>query len=139
MNIKKNNVFHQKSKSINNKLSLKDFYFNNNSINGQPINEQIYSYTNKNLITEDKIKDKNNTSNKKKNPEEKDEEINFVKTIDGMKQNVLDLYYDKNSPFKKKVDDLNLKFYLETEKYLKNSKINDQIRNQKLQANLFIY
>ena len=138
MNIKKNNVFHQKSKSINNKLSLKDFYFNNNSINGQPINEQICSYTNKNLITEDKIKDKNNTSNKKKNPEEKDEEINFVKTIDGMKQNILDLYYDKNSPFKKKIDNLNLKFYLETEKYLKNSRINDQIRNQKLQANLFI-
>ena len=139
MNIKKNNVFHQKSKSINNQLSLKDFYFHSNSLNGQPINEQIYSNTNKNLITELKFKDKKNTSNNiNNNPEEKNEEINFVKTIDEMKQNVLDLYYDKNSPFKKKVDDLNLKFYLETEKYLKNSKINDQIRNQKLQANLFI-
>ena len=66
------------------------------------------------------------------------DEINFVKTIDDMKQSVLNLYYDKNSSFKKKIDNLNLKFYLETEKYLNNNKSNDYYRNQKLQANLFI-
>ena len=66
------------------------------------------------------------------------DEINFVKTIEDMKQSVLNLYYDKNSSFKKKIDNLNLKFYLETEKYLNNNKSNDYYRNQKLQANLFI-
>ena len=66
------------------------------------------------------------------------DEINFVKTIDDMKQSVLNLYYDKNSSFKKKIDNLNLKFYLEKEKYLNNNKSNDYYRNQKLQVNLFI-
>ena len=141
MNIKTNFVFHQKSKSISNKLSLKDFSFNNNSLNGQPVNEHNFSLSNKNtnnLITEDKSIEKNNTGNNKNNQDEKMEEINLIKTIDEMKQNTLDLYYDKNSPFKKKIDNLNLKFYLETEKYLNNSKINDHFRNQKLQANLFV-
>ena len=141
MNIKTNFVFHQKSRSISNKLSLKDFSFNNNSLNGQPIYEHNFSLSNKNtndLNTEDKSLDKFNTSNNKNNQDEKMEEINLIKTIDEMKQNTLDLYYDKNSPFKKKIDNLNLKFYLETEKYLNNNKINDHIRNQKLQANLFV-
>ena len=140
MNIKTNFVFHQKSKSISNKLTLKDYSFNNNSLNGQPIYEHNFSLGNKNpnnLITEDKSIEKNNTDNNN-NQDEKMEEINLIKTIDEMKQNTLDLYYDKNSPFKKKIDNLNLKFYLETEKYLNNSKINDHFRNQKLQANLFV-
>ena len=124
MNIKKNFVFHQKSKSINNKLSLKGYDFDNNIINGQPYNNNYF----------------NNTLNEKNIDNDKQEEIDFVKTIDEMRQSVLDLYYDKNSSFKKKIDDLNLKFYLETEKYLKSSKINeyDYARNQKLQASLFI-
>lgn len=133
MNIKKNFVFHQKSKSINNRLTLKDYDFDNNLINGQPnTNNSIFNNTlnDKNTFM---IKDKSMNIDK-----EKVEEINFVKTIDEMKQSVLDLYYDKNSYFKKKIDDLNLKFYLETEKYLNNSKINDNSRNQKLQASLFI-
>ena len=133
MNIKKNFVFHQKSKSINNRLSLKDYDFDNNFINGQPnTNNSIFNNTlnDKNTFM---IKDKSMNLDK-----EKVEEKNFVKTIDEMKQSVLDLYYDKNSYFKKKIDDLNLKFYLETEKYLNNSKINDNSRNQKLQASLFI-
>ena len=141
MNIKKNFVSHQKSKSISNKLSLKDFDFNNNSLIGQPKLEQNnYNNNNKNktFITEEKSKEKNEKNNNQHNIEEKMEEINFVKTIDEMKQNVLNLYYDKNSSFKQKIDNLNLKFYLETEKYLNNTKSNDNYRNQKLQANLFI-
>ena len=131
MNIKKNFIFHQKSKSINNKLSIKDFDFNSHFINGQG---NIYNNnTNKtHVLTENIHQDKGYKA------EEKKEEQNFVKTIDEMNQNVLDLYYDKNSSFKNKIDDLNLKFYLETEKYLNNSKSNDFERNQKLQANLFI-
>jgi hypothetical protein len=138
MNIKKKIVYHQKSKSISNKLSLKDFDFNSNALNGQPNNDNIINNNNKNFITEGKSQEKNNISGNNNISEEKMEEINFVKTIDEMKQNALDLYYDKNSSFKKKIDNLNLKFYLETEKYLNNSKINDHYRNQKLQANLFI-
>ena len=58
-----------------------------------------------------------------------------------MKQHILDLYYDNNSIFKNKIDNLNLQFYLETEKYLnynKNNENNDIIRSQKLQANSFM-
>ena len=141
MNIKKNFVSHQKSKSINNKLSLKDFDFTNNLLNGQPkveLNNNNNINKTKTFITEEKSKEKLYQNNIQNSIEEKMDEINFVKTIDDMKQSVLNLYYDKNSSFKKKIDNLNLKFYLETEKYLNNNKSNDYYRNQKLQANLFI-
>ena len=143
-----NFVFHKKSKSINNKLSLKDFDCDNNLISVQ-VNTNNFIFNNDlknrtNVITEDKNEDKEdiinnniNNTNIKINTDKIDE-MNFIKTIDDMKQNVLDYYYDKNSAFKQKIDNLNLKFYLETEKYLNNSKKNDSNRNQKLQANLFI-
>ena len=124
MNAKKNFVFHQKSKSINTTLSLNGYDFDNYLLNGQPYNNNTI----------------NIAQNNKNIDKEKLEELDFIKTIDEMKQSVLNLYYDKNSSFKQKIDDLNLKFYLETEKYLNNSKENenDYSRNQKLQANLFI-
>ena len=148
MNFNQNFVFHKKSKSINNKLSLKDFDCDNNLISVQ-VNTNNFIFNNDlknrtNVITEDKNEDKediinNNINNTNiKDDSDKIEEMNFIKTIDDMKQNVLDYYYDKNSAFKQKIDNLNLKFYLETEKYLNNSKKNDNNRNQKLQANLFI-
>ena len=148
MNFNQNFVFHKKSKSINNKLSLKDFDCDNNLISVQ-VNTNNFIFNNDlknrtNVITEDKNEDKediinNNINNANiKINSDKIEEMNFIKTIDDMKQNVLDYYYDKNSAFKQKIDNLNLKFYLETEKYLNNSKKNDSNRNQKLQANLFI-
>ena len=48
--------------------------------------------------------------------------------LDTMTQNSLNVFYDSNSDFKNKIDSLNLKFYLETEKYLTNQqkKINCQ-------------
>ena len=146
MNFNQNFVFHKKSKSINNKLSLKDSDYDNNLISVQ-VNTNNYIFNNdlKNktsVITEDKNEDKEdmitNINNNINISNEKIDELNFVKTIDEMKQNVLEYYYDKNSAFKQKIDNLNLKFYLETEKYLNNSKKNDNNRNQKLQANLFI-
>ena len=138
MNVKKNFISHQKSKSINNNLSLKDFDFNNNLITHQGKNS--------NNVNNNNIKNKNgmeNKTNDKENKntnmaEEKSDEFNFGKTIEEMNQHILDLYYDKSSSFKKRIDELNLKFYLETEKYLNNNRINDYARNQKLQANLFI-
>ena len=148
MNLNQNFIFHKKSKSINNKLSLKDFDCDNNLISVQ-VNTNNFIFNNDlknrtNVITEDKNEDKEdmvnniNKNTSAKNDSEKIDELNFIKTIDDMKQNVLDYYYDKNSAFKQKIDNLNLKFYLETEKYLNNSKKNDNNRNQKLQANLFI-
>ena len=148
MNFNQNFVFHKKSKSINNKLSLKDFDCDNNLISVQ-VNTNNFIFNNDlknrtNVITEDKNEDKEDIINNNKNNTnikintDKIDEMNFIKTIDDMKQNVLDYYYDKNSAFKQKIDNLNLKFYLETEKYLNNSKKNDSNRNQKLQANLFI-
>ena len=138
MNVKKNFISHQKSKSINNNLSLKDFDFSNNLIAHQGKN--INNISNNNTKNKNGMEDKNNDKeNKNTNiAEEKSDEFNFGKTIEEMNQSILDLYYDKSSSFKKKIDELNLKFYLETEKYLNNNKINDYARNQKLQANLFI-
>ena len=125
MNFNQNFVFHKKSKSINNKLSLKDFDCDNNLISVQ-VNTNNFIFNNDlknrtNVITEDKNEDKEdiinnniNNTNIKINTDKIDE-MNFIKTIDDMKQNVLDYYYDKNSAFKQKIDNLNLKFYLETE------------------------
>ena len=144
MNFNQNFIFHKKSKSINNNLSLKDFDYDNNLISVQVnTNNFIFNENLKNknnIIAEDKNEDKEeiNNNNTKINLDEKIDELNFGKTIDDMKQNILDYYYDKNSAFKQKIDNLNLKFYLETEKYLNNTKSHDHNRNQKLQANLFI-
>ena len=138
MNVKKSFISHQKSKSINNNLSLKDFDFNNNLITHQ--GKHSNNLNNNNTKNKNGMEDKSNDKeNKNANmAEEKSDEFNFGKTIEEMNQSILDLYYDKSSSFKKKIDELNLKFYLETEKYLNNNKINDYARNQKLQANLFI-
>jgi len=140
MNIKKNFISHQKSRSISNNLPLKDVNFENELIKFQSKNSKDIRANNCKDNNNPILKDKNIENNKKieDNDEEKINELDFGKTIEEMNQNILDLYYDKNSSFKKKIDDLNLKFYLETEKYLNNSKINDHIRNQQLQANLFI-
>jgi len=142
MNFNQNFVFHKKSKSINNQLSLKDFDYDNNLINVQ-VNTNNFIFNNDlkskhNVITEDKNEDKEDIANNINDNDDKIDELNFIKTIDDMKQNVLDYYYDKHSLFKQKIDNLNLKFYLETEKYLNNTKQHDHNRNQKLQANLFI-
>ena len=123
MNNKNNLIFHQKSKSISNNLSLKDFIYNNN------INTNYLQYNNNN----DKFHLINEDNNKEKTISHK-----CGYNIDDIKQNILDLYYDNNSTFKNKIDYLNLQFYLETEKYLNCNKINDIIYSQKLQANLFI-
>ena len=56
------------------------------------------------------------------------------KILDTINSNSLNIFYsDSNSDFKKKIDSLNLKFYLETEKYLSNKN-----RSEKCQTSLFI-
>jgi hypothetical protein len=64
-----------------------------------------------------------------------DENPNQVvsKILDSINKNSLSSFYDPDSEFKKKIDSLNLKFYLETEKYLCN-----QNKKIKTQTSLFI-
>lgn len=119
----KNLIVHQKSKSINKNLSLKDFVYNNQNIP----NLQYNNYINKKRFKEEENKNK-----------EVQISQNLGYKIEDMKQNILDIYYDKNSEFKRKIDNLNLQFYLETEKYLNYNRNSDIILIQKLQANLFI-
>ena len=137
MNRKNIFISHQKSRSINNNLALKDIKIDNNLMNFQGNNNNLnYNYKNMNL---NKVDNKKDTEIKNiNNIEEKNNDFDLGKTIEEINQNILDLYYDKNSLFKKRIDDLNLKFYLETEKYLNNSKNNNHILNQKIHANLFI-
>ena len=122
MSEKKNLILHQKSKSISNNQSLKDFIYNSKNL----INSQYNNCCNTIYFKEEE------------NKAEFQKTCNFSYNIDDMKQNILDLYYDKNSEFKNKIDSLNLQFYLETEKYLNYNKTNDIVHSQKLQANLFI-
>ncbi len=68
--------------------------------------------------------------------ESKEESPNELlsKILDTINSNSLNIFYpDSNSDFKKKIDSLNLKFYLETEKYLSNKN-----RSEKCQTSLFI-
>ena len=121
---KKNLILHQKSKSINNNLSLKDLVYSNTNNDGNYIPNNYNNINN--YIREEQMNKENKFEN------------NISYTIDEIKQNILDLYYDNNSSFKNQIDNLNLQFYLETEKYLNYNKTNDIVRSQKLQANLFI-
>ena len=59
-----------------------------------------------------------------------DENPNQVvsKILDNINKNSLSSFYDSDSEFKNKIDSLNLKFYLETEKYLCNQ--NKKIKTQ---------
>lgn len=61
----------------------------------------------------------------------------FASFLDNFKINILDEYYDKeNSLFKKRIDFLNMRFYIETEKCL-DSKIDIQLCKDKLLLILF--
>lgn len=130
-------ISHLKSKSINNSLTLNDFDSNNKIIKDYIQEPSNYLTDSNNLKSS--IKSNYNNKNEDKNKiDEANISLDFRNTFEDIKQNVLDIYYDKSSDFKNKIDGLNLQFYLETEKYLNCNNKNDNIRNQKLQANLFI-
>ena len=76
----------------------------------------------------------NNPNNKtiKNNENDKEEDINQNQTlsniIDAINENNLNAFYeDDNSNFKRNIDQLNLKFYLETEKIIKSSNNNNEV------------
>ena len=130
-------ISHLKSKSINKNLTLNDIASNNKIINDY-IQEPSTLLTDSNNL---KSSINSNYNYQKRNNSKNDEisiSLDFRNTFDDINQNVLDIYYDKSSDFKNKIDGLNLQFYLETEKYLNCNNKNDFIRSQKLQANLFI-
>ena len=69
--------------------------------------------------------------------DESKEEIShelLSKILDTINSNSLNIFYpDSNNDFKKQIDSLNLKFYLETERYLTNKN-----KSEKCQTTLFI-
>ena len=68
------------------------------------------------------------------NSNQKEENEILCNLLDNLNKNSLNIFYkESNSEFKRKIDDLNLKFYLETEKFLSNPN-----KQEKTQSSLFI-
>ena len=83
----------------------------------------------KNYITTKNLSPNRPIENKEETPNEL-----LSRILDTINRNSLSIFYpDSNSDFKKKIDSLNLKFYLETEKYLSNKN-----PSTKCQTSLFI-
>ena len=105
-----------------------------NYLNQKYSNLNISNEENNN--TEKKNQDPNNNkttlSNSIDSFEENSNEV-VGKILDTISKNSLSIFYDSESEFKNKIDSLNLKFYLETEKYLCN-----QNKKVKTQTSLFI-
>ena len=102
------------------KISQNKPYIENNQSN--LIKENIYNYNLYKLSSNDSFENIN------ENPNEV-----VSKILDNINKNNLSTFYDSDSEFKNKIDSLNLKFYLETEKYLCNQ--NKKIQTQ---TSLFI-
>jgi len=83
-------------------------------------------------INQDLINNKTTLSNSIDSFDENSNEV-VGKILDTISKNSLSIFYDSESEFKNKIDSLNLKFYLETEKYLCNQ--NKKVRTQ---TSLFI-
>ena len=106
--------------------------FNQTKINP---NKSYIENTKMNLLKE-KVSTNNiyniSSSNSFDNNEENPNQV-VSKILDNINKNSLSSFYDSDSEFKNKIDSLNLKFYLETEKYLCN-----QNKKIKTQTSLFI-
>ena len=89
-------------------------------------NSSFQNNTNEENLSIKKLNDNiNNTNNKttlSNSLDSIDENSNEVvaKILDTINKNSLRIFYDSESEFKNKIDSLNLKFYLKTEKYLCN-------------------
>ena len=102
------------------KTSQNKPYIENNQSN--LMKENIYNYNLYRLSSNESFENIN------ENPNEV-----VSKILDNINKNNLSTFYDSDSEFKNKIDSLNLKFYLETEKYLCNQ--NKKIQTQ---TSLFI-
>ena len=95
--------------------------------------ERINLWTSKKLQAGLFKKSTSNDSHIRENKEENSNEL-LSRILDTINKNTLNIFYpDSNSEFKKKIDSLNLKFYLETERYLSNKN-----HSEKCQTSLFI-
>ena len=105
-----------------------DNIYKNNLSNGDSINNNSVKKVNEELNS-------NNKTALTNSPDSIDENSNEVvaKILDTINKNSLSIFYDSESEFKNKIDSLNLKFYLETEKYLCN-----QNKKYNTQTSLFI-
>jgi hypothetical protein len=105
-----------------------------NYLNQKYLNLNISSEDNNNTekINQEPTINKTTLSNSIDSFEENSNEV-VGKILDTISKNSLSIFYDSESEFKNKIDSLNLKFYLETEKYLCN-----QNKKVKTQTSLFI-
>ena len=134
MNGKQINKFNT-NQSINSKYitnQIKSTSFTPTPIKFDNFNKDNNLYIEENINIKN-IKDDLNNNNKTSltnSLDSIDENSNEVvaKILDTINKNSLSIFYDSESEFKNKIDSLNLKFYLETEKYLcnQNKKVNTQ-------------
>ena len=105
-----------------------------NYLNQKYLNLNISNEDNNNSekINQEPTNNKTTLSNSIDSFEENSNEV-VGKILDTISKNSLSIFYDSESEFKNKIDSLNLKFYLETEKYLCN-----QNKKVKTQTSLFI-
>ena len=100
-------------------------------------NNKIIIKTGNKKFPEFSSKKNNNNNNNMNDPYEESDQSPFEllsKILDTINNNSLNVFYpDSNNEFKKKIDSLNLEFYLETEKFLSNKN-----PSEKCQTSLFI-
>ena len=135
--INKNNINHstnQKPVVTQIKTPISTPIKPDNYLNQKYSNLNISNEDNNNSekINQDPINTKTTSSNSIDSFEENSNEV-VGKILDTISKNSLSIFYDSESEFKNKIDSLNLKFYLETEKYLCN-----QNKKVKTQTSLFI-
>ena len=109
----------------------------NQKISSSPLLNCICNNDNIRIPLEDKLKKNEQkyyslTGIKEKEKKNSNEVLSEL--LDNLDKNSLNIFYkDSSCPFKRKIDELNLKFYLETEKYLCN-----KTKIEKTQSSLFI-
>ena len=109
----------------------------NQKISSSPLLNCICNNENIKIPLEDKLKKNEQkyyslTGIKEKEKKNSNEVLSEL--LDNLDKNSLNIFYkDSSCPFKRKIDELNLKFYLETEKYLCN-----KTKIEKTQSSLFI-
>ena len=109
----------------------------NQKLSSSPLLNCICNNDNIRIPLEDKLKKNEQkyyslTGIKEKEKKNSNEVLSEL--LDNLDKNSLNIFYkDSSCPFKRKIDELNLKFYLETEKYLCN-----KTKIEKTQSSLFI-
>ena len=109
----------------------------NQKLSSSPLLNCICNNENIKIPLEDKLKKNEQkfyslTGIKEKEKKNSNEVLSEL--LDNLDKNSLNIFYkDSSCPFKRKIDELNLKFYLETEKYLCN-----KTKIEKTQSSLFI-